>query len=76
LLVVVVFFFGLLVERRSWDLWGVFCFFLFFWVCWGGEDTEEGMKEEEGGVEKGIGSCGWEVVAVVSQRIKVLNFFQ
>ncbi len=66
-------------ERRSWDLWGVFCFFFFFfffWFFWGGEDTEEGMKEEEGDVEKGIGSCGWEVVAVVSQRIKVLNFFQ
>ncbi len=31
----------------------------FVLVCWGGEDTEEGMKEEEGGVEKGIGCCGW-----------------
>jgi hypothetical protein len=72
--VVVVLFFWVIGGEEELGLVG--CFLFFFWVCWGGEDTEEGMKEEEGDVEKGIGSCGWEVVAVVSQRIKVLNFFQ
>ncbi len=49
-------FFWVIGGEEELGLVGCFLFCFFFWVCWGGEDTEEGMKEEEG-VEKGIGCC-------------------
>ncbi len=56
----VVLFFWVIGREEELGLVGCFLFFFFFFlVCWGGEYTEEGIKGEEGGVEKGIGCCGW-----------------